>query len=136
LYQSWQTDFPKVEQYIVFQNNVLPLPTLTGASIRNFQRMTPSLFSKTEVFSQIGIETIDGIHHSNQGYFRIASELYKMLAPKFYGAQDDPNNHSPNVKRAYFTNSQRNAIALEFPVGTTMIAVPDTIIKAQQQVIR
>ncbi|MDI9872525.1 T9SS type A sorting domain-containing protein [Flectobacillus roseus] len=130
LYQSWQIDFPKVEQYIVFQNNVLPLPTLTGASIRNFQRMTPSLFSKTEVFSQIGIETIDGIHHSNQGYFRIASELYKILAPKFYGAQDDPNNHSPNVKRAYFTNSQHTAIALEFPVGTTMIAVPDTIIKS------
>ena len=130
LYQSWQTDYPAVEQFIVFQNNVLPLPALTGASIRNFQRLTPSLFSKTQVFSQVGIETIDGIHHSNKGYFAIASDLYKILAPLFYGMNDDINNHSPNIQRAYFMDSQRNAITLEFPKGTEIISVADTTMKS------
>ncbi|MFY7827987.1 MAG: T9SS type A sorting domain-containing protein [Flectobacillus sp.] len=128
LYQYWQIDYPSVEQFVVFQNNVLPLPANTGASIRNFQRLTSSLFPKTLVFSQVGIETIDGIHHSNKGYFTIASNLYKILAPLFYGMSDDINNHSPNIQRAYFTDSLRNAITLEFPRGTQMISVADTTV--------
>lgn len=130
LFKSWQMDYPTVDQYIVTQSNVYPIPTTNAASIRNFQRQTPLLSSKIEVLALNGYETLDGVHHTNKGYFQISARLYKIFGAKYYGLIDDINNHSPNVKRAYFTSSKHDAVAIEFPEGTEMVAVPDTVLKS------
>lgn len=131
VYEAWQTDYPKTEQFIVFQSNVLFLPSTTGASIRNFQRLTASLFPKIEVFAMNGLETIDGIHHSNTGYYQIAQKIYRILGTKFYNDSDNPNFHSPSIKKSYFTSAKHDAITLEFEAGQEMIPVPDTLVRSQ-----
>lgn len=130
LFKSWQMDYPSVDQYIVAQSNVYPIPTTNAASIRNFQRQTPLLSNKIEVFALNGYETLDGVHHTNKGYFQISARLYKIFGAKYYGISDDINNHSPNVKRAYFTSAKHDAVAIEFPEGTEMKAIPDTTIRS------
>lgn len=131
LYEAWQTDYPKTEQFIVFQSNVLTIPTSTGPSIRNFQRLTATLFPKTEVFAMNGLETIDGIHHSNVGYYQIAQKIYRIVGTKFYGDADNPNFHSPSIKKSYFTSSKHDAVTLEFETGQEMIPVADSLVKSQ-----
>ncbi|MFY7887544.1 MAG: sialate O-acetylesterase [Spirosomataceae bacterium] len=131
LYEAWRTDYPKVEQFIVFQSNVLFLPSTTGPAIRNFQRLTPSLFPKIEVFAMNGLETFDGIHHSNAAYYQIAQKIYRLLGTKFYGDSDNPNFHSPSIKKSYFTSSKHDAVTLEFESGQEMIPVADTLVRSQ-----
>ncbi len=131
IYQSWKTDYPNTEQFIVFQCNVLNRATTTGQSIRNFQRQTPSLFPKIEVFAMNGIETFDGLHHSNVGYHQIAQKIYRILGTKFYGDSDNPNFHSPSIKKSYFTSAKHDAITLEFETGLEMLPVTDTLVKSQ-----
>ena len=115
---AWKQDFPNLQKYIIFQ--VQPKPCAMGPKgdqLREVLRTLPRLFSNMSILSTVGIDSAlghDGCHYSVAGYQNIANLVAPLVERDFYNAAPPAPVTAPTLQRAYFTNSARNRIALEF----------------------
>src|SRR4030095_1116182 len=129
LYNSWKSDFTNIHKIYVFQ---IRMGCIAPAyqyqqELREVQRTLTGSFSDVELISTCGVQGHDGCHYSLNGYFESANNIYNLIARDFYGSTDTMNIEPPNIKNAYYTNSQKNKIQIVFGGSCTLIYPNDTL---------
>lgn len=114
---AWKQDFPNIQQYYVFQ--IWPKACAMGVNgsdnrLREVQRTLPAAFSRLSVMSTLGIDPPGGCHYPAAGYAEIARLITPLVQRDHYGKRFDASITPPNLKRARFSTTQRNALTLEF----------------------
>ncbi len=112
---AWKQDYPNFQRYIIYQ--VMPKPCSIGPKgdeLRDVQRRLPRLFSKMSILNTLGIAGYEGCHFSKVGCENLAARMVPVVSRDFYGVSPGAEVTAPNLKRAYFANSARIAITLEF----------------------
>lgn len=128
LYKFWQIDFPAVKKFYLFQ---IPL---FGAGdyndevgvLRDYLRKLGDIYPKVSSYAPIGASGWNGWHFELNGYIQIGKELGKIAGYDFYGEQK--KLIVPNIRKAYYSNKERNEITLSFDDGQQMIYPSDTIV--------
>ena len=128
LYKFWQIDFPAVKKFYLFQ---IPL---FGAGdyndevgvLRDYLRKLGYIYPKVSAYAPIGAGGWNGWHFELDGYIQIGKELGKIAGYDFYG--DKKKLIVPNIRKAYYSNKERNEITLAFEDGQQMIYPNDTIV--------
>ncbi|MEI6606879.1 MAG: DUF2341 domain-containing protein, partial [Verrucomicrobiota bacterium] len=115
---AWKQDYPNIQKYLFFQ--VQPKPCSMGPKgdqLREVQRNLPRLYSHMSILSTIGIDSTLGYlgcHYTAPGYQNVANSAASVIDRDFYGVVPPAAVTAPNLQRAYYTNSTRNQISLEF----------------------
>ena len=112
---AWKQDYPNFQRYTVFQ--VMPKPCALGPKgdqQREAQRTLPFLYSKMDILNTLGLPGYLGCHFTAAGYENVADRTLALFKQRYYGVVPPQPVTVPNLKRAYFTTSSRNEIALEF----------------------
>lgn len=115
---GWKQDFPNVQHYYAFQiwPNACGMGGKEGAGdrLRDRQRTLPELFSNLSVMSTLGIRPPGGCHYPLEGYTQFARLLQPLLERDLYGKKPVGPITPPALRRVWFTNSEQDAVALEF----------------------
>lgn len=115
LYNFWKQDYPAAQKVYVFQVNILSFPLETaGKYVRDFQRRVKGLYPNIETVATVGTTGYDGVHYQIDGHKQISREVFCLISRDFYGNVNQIEINSPNIKKAYYTSSAKNEIALEF----------------------
>ncbi len=112
---AWKQDYPNFQRYTVFQ--VMPKPCALGPKgdqQREAARTLPLLFSKMDILNTLGLPGYIGCHFTAAGYQNVADRTLALMKQRYYGVVPPQPVTAPNLKRAHFTTSTRNEIALEF----------------------
>jgi len=112
---AWKQDYPNIQRYIIYQ--VMPSPCSMGPKgdqLRDVQRMLPSMFSKMHILNTLGVAGYIGCHFSAAGYQNFADRTAPLVNQDFYGIVPGMSVTAPILQRAYYTNSARTEIALQF----------------------
>jgi len=114
---AWKQDYPNIQHYYVFQ--IWPKSCSMGSNgsdnvLRDVQRLLPTAFSNMSVMSTLGIKPPGGCHYPAAGYAEFARLMCPLVERDNYGATFAKSITPPDLKRAYYTSNQRDAIALEF----------------------
>ena len=128
MYGFWEKDLPSVKKIYTFQ---IPL---FGAGeyndevgvLREYQRQLGKFFPKITPFAPIGVTGWNGWHFDLAGYKQIANELSVIVGKDFYG--EKKTLISPNVQKVYFSNANKDEIALAFESGQQMVYPKDTLV--------
>ena len=113
LYYSWKENYPGFAKTYLFQTR--PCCSEPYASqLREVQRNIPNSFPGISIMSTAGIPNYDGCHYLYYGYLSVADNIFKYVAKNFYKSADTVDILPPDIKAAYYTNSQKNEIALLF----------------------
>ena len=134
----FQQDYPKLQQYIVFQSGIVRfnLNGDAGASIRESQRTISSLFPKVIPYAAEGLKGYDGVHYSKEGYEKCAKEMLSMLEPLYYEKPFDSNLISPNLQKLFYTDESHTKIKMIFQENQQISLEKDTTIKNLGQDIK
>lgn len=113
---DWKRDFPNVSRYYVFQiwPNACAMGGGNGDMLREEQRTLPYLYSNMDIISTLGIKPPGPCHYPLKGWAEFASLVQPLIERDFYGRRLTGPITSANLKQAYFANSAKDAIALEF----------------------
>ncbi len=116
LYNSWSEDYPGFSKIFLFQVRQGCGNNLLGGLLREVQRQLAYTYSKIELVSTMGIPAhhFDNCHYGFQGYYELSLNLYRQVAKNFYTISNDTDIRPPNIKKAYYTSSSKNEIALIF----------------------
>lgn len=106
-------DFPSIKKMYVFQNNIYWAENAKAGDLRDFQRKIHQLYPDCEAISTVGTPGFDGLHYSFEGYQLNGLEVSRLIAKDFMNATDTLEIHSPDIKKAYFTDN-RDSLVLEF----------------------
>jgi hypothetical protein len=116
---AWKQDYPNIQHYYIYQ--VWPLPCSMGPKgdqLREAQRTLPRLYSNMGIMSTIGIIEPWGTrglcHFDGAGYTQIANLMAPLVKQDNYGLVPTQPITAPDLKKAWFTTTNRNEIALEF----------------------
>ncbi|MFO0904241.1 MAG: DUF2341 domain-containing protein [Pirellulales bacterium] len=115
---AWKEDYPNVERYYVFQ--IWPKSCAMGVDgsdnrLREVQRNLPRAFSNLSVMSTLGVKPPGGCHFPAAGYAQFAALLQPLVDHQLYGAPAAALPFTPpNLVRATFVESRRDAVSLEF----------------------
>ncbi len=116
---AWKQDYPNIKNYYVYQ--VWPLPCSMGPKddfIREAQRTLPSLFSNLKTMSTVGAASEHAgrgsCHFDLAGYAQFAHFMSPLVEQDNYGLAPKQPVSAPNLKRAWFTSSKHDEIALDF----------------------
>lgn len=114
---AWKQDYPNVGHYYVFQ--IWPKSCSMGINgsdnmLREVQRNLTDYFSNLDVISTLGIKPAGTCHYLPEGYAQIAYMVEPLVERDSYGQVFTKSITSPNLKKAYYTNSNKNEICLEF----------------------
>lgn len=113
LYNSWKQDYPGFSRLYLFQTR--PCCSEPYASqLREVQRKLPEEITGIELMSTAWIPYYGGCHYSLYGYYAVADMVFRPLSNHYYGGTDTVRMRPPNVRSAFFTNSQKNEIAVLF----------------------
>lgn len=82
--------------------------------LREMQRTLPRLYSNMAVMSTLGIKPAGGCHYPLAGWAEFARLICPLIEHDNYGKSFVSSITPPNLKRAYYTSSRKNAITLEF----------------------
>jgi hypothetical protein len=74
-----------------------------------------------EVIAANAVQGYDGCHFSQQGYEEFAGQVYRLVERDFYDGKDSINISSPNLRKAFFADTSRQTITLEFLPATSQI---------------
>ncbi len=129
LYNFWKTDYPTIGKFYIFQINITPFPFAEAADLRDFQRQIKKIFPKTEVISTVGNSGYDGAHYTVDGYKKIASEVFRLVARDVYGSTDTLQINAPNVQKAYYSTVAKDEITILFEDSQKMVWTPDSTYK-------
>ena len=136
LHNSWKEDYPTIERVYVFQINMgcgEPTDSSYHGMLREVLRRLPQSYPDVSTLSTFGIAGHTGCHFSYEGYTGIAENVFRLVAKDFYGSFDTTDILPPDITRAYFTDSLKTTLALEFaqtpeviwPVDTTLARMQD-----------
>ncbi|MEI8373081.1 MAG: DUF2341 domain-containing protein [Planctomycetota bacterium] len=114
---AWKQDFPNIQHYYVFQ--IWPNSCSIGGNrhsdkLRDVQRLLPRHFSNMSIMSTLGIKPEGGCHFPPAGYAELARQLLPVVEQYNYGKVPGKIVTAPDLKNAYYTNSKRDEITLEF----------------------
>ena len=112
---AWKQDYPNIRYYYTFQ--VWPKPCEMGPygdQIREIQRTLPNMYSNLRVMSTVGVYPAVYCHTDLDGYVRFGELLGPLIEQDNYGYVPTTPITAPDLKRAYFTTTNRTEIALEF----------------------
>lgn len=110
LHNEWKEDFPALRKFYVYQLEF-------AGVVQEYQRGFGTLFGDVTAMSTNGFSDFDGVHYdlgNGTGYFQMADVAFPLIDKDLYGSVDTFRITAPNLKRAYFNSSLRNAIVLEF----------------------
>lgn len=113
---DWQEDFPNVQHFYVFQiwPNSCSMGNGHGDMLREVQRKLPRLYSNMDVMSTLGIKPAGGCHYPLVGWGEFARLIRPLMERNHYQQKSSEILTPANLKRAYFTNAERDSITLEF----------------------
>jgi hypothetical protein len=114
---AWKQDYPNVSNYFVFQ--IWPKSCSMGRDgsddrLREVQRTLPRHFSNLNVMSTLGIKPPGGCHFPAEGYQQFAELILPVVEWRIYQQAPKQPVTPPNLLAARWTDTKRNAIALEF----------------------
>ena len=112
---SWKQDFPNILNYYVFQ--IWPNAcgdTSRNDQLREVQRTLSRLYSNMRVMGTLGIVPGSSCHYELAGYQAFSDLIAPLVKQDVYGHVPPWPITAPNLKKAYFTNSARTQISLEF----------------------
>ncbi len=114
---AWKEDFPNIQHYYLFQ--IWPKACSMGIDgsdnqLREVQRTLPLAFSQMSIMSTLGIDPPGGCHYPAAGYAEIARLIYPLVERHSYGKRYTASITPPNLKKAWYTSDQQDAIMLEF----------------------
>jgi hypothetical protein len=114
---AWKQDYPNVSNYFVFQ--IWPKSCSMGRDgsddrLREVQRTLPRHFSNLSVMSTLGIKPPGGCHFPAEGYQQFAELILPVVEWRIYQQAPKQPVTPPNLLAARWTDTKRNAIALEF----------------------
>ncbi|MBS1551633.1 MAG: hypothetical protein JST15_06160 [Bacteroidetes bacterium] len=113
LYYSWKQNYPGFKKVYLFQTR--PCCSEPYASqLREVQRCLPQSYSDISLMSTAGFPNYDGCHYSYSGYINLTDYVLKLVKKDFYNSTDTIDILPPDIKSAWFTNSQKKEIALLF----------------------
>jgi hypothetical protein len=120
-----KTDIPHIKKIYNFQTNILTTHNTKAGFLREFQRNSENISSIITNISTVGTKGYDGLHYNTTGYQQTAFELSRILGKEIYGVKESPEIYSPDLKKAYWENSQ---LVLEFDENMKMVYPKDTTI--------
>lgn len=114
---AWKEDYPNVRHYYVFQ--IWPRACAMGVNgsdnmLREVQRTLSTGFSDLSVMSTLGIKPPGGCHYPPEGYAAMAHLILPLVERDTFGEKPAKSITPPDLKRAYWASSKRDAVALEF----------------------
>jgi len=126
LYNQWKENYPGFDFTYVFQTR--PCCSAQYASqLREVQRKLPESFPDLEVIATAGLPYYGGCHYQYNGYKNIGTVVFKYISEKFYTPVDTTGKIGPNIRTAFYTNSQKNEIALLFNNSTVSYWPADSL---------
>jgi len=118
---AWKEDFPNVRQYYIYQiwpSGCSMGGTPAGDMLLDVQRTLPDLFSNMRIMSTLGIVSKSSgrglCHFDEAGYAQIAELMQPVVEQDNYGLDRTRILTAPNLRRAFFTSSKHDEVALEF----------------------
>jgi len=115
---AWKQDYPNLQHYYVFQiwPNSCSMGGREGSGdrLREVQRTLPRLYSNMDVMSTLGIKPPGGCHYPLTGWAEFARLMQPLIERDIYGKTPTTSLTPPNLKRAYYVNNAKDALALEF----------------------
>jgi len=127
LVSDWRLDYPGIQKIYITQIHV---GYDDGAGyLRETQRQIALLDNDIEILNgnDIGGFVEDGSHFHPSGYEKFAGRVLYQIGRDFYGDPDTDINPA-NINNAYFTNTHKNVIVLDFTEVETLVWQNDTII--------
>ena len=114
---AWGEDYPNIRHAYMFQ--IWPKACAMGRDgsddrLREVQRTLPRAFARMSVMSSLGIEPEGGCHYPAEGYAQMARLIAPLVERFNYGVQPTGSITPPDLVRAHFATSARDAITLEF----------------------
>ena len=120
---AWKQDMPNVRHYYLYQiwPNACSMGSGHGDKLREVQRNLPRLYSNLSIMSTLGIKPPGGCHYPLTGWAEFARLVQPLVERDLYGKAPKASITPPDLKRAYFTTADKDAVALEFdqPVDWT-----------------
>jgi len=104
---AWKQDFPNIRNYYIYQ-------VWGTGPLQELQRELPRLYSHMSIMSTVGVAPVPQIHYTIGGYIRMAQLMSPLVERDNYGYNPTTPITAPDLKRAYFTTTNRTEIALEF----------------------
>jgi hypothetical protein len=113
---AWKNDFPNLRHYYIFQiwPGACGMGGENGNYLREKQRTLPLLFSNMDVMPTLGIRPPGTCHYPLAGWAEFATLMQPLIERDTYGKKIAAAITGPDLKRAYYTNSARDEVALEF----------------------
>ncbi|MEI6533779.1 MAG: hypothetical protein WCN98_00450 [Verrucomicrobiaceae bacterium] len=113
---AWKQDFPNLRHYYVFQiwPSACGMGGPNGDQLREKQRSLARLFSNMDVMPTLGIRPPGTCHYPLAGWAEFATLMQPLIERDVFGKKSAKPVTAPNLKQAYFTNSAKNEVALEF----------------------
>jgi len=113
---AWKQDMPNLRHYYIYQiwPNSCSMGNGHGDMMREVQRTLPRLYSNMDVMSTLGIKPVGPCHYPLVGWSEFARLIQPLIERDFYGRKVPEFITAPNLKRAYYTSSAKDAVTLEF----------------------
>jgi len=121
LYRAWKLDYPNVQRVYVVQIRPNSCNDFDHSDIREEQRRLPEIFPDVVVLSANAVQGYDGCHFSQQGYEELAQQTYRLVEKDLYGGKDTVDIVAPSLRKAFFADSTRRTVVLEFSPSTSHI---------------
>ena len=112
LYNDWMANYPAIEHVYVMQlrNSTCG----NDLELRDRQRRFTDNFPNVQTMSTTGINGHDGCHFAYaDGYERLAERLFNWVSRDFYGSSVTQNIDPPNIRRAWFANTDYDTVIVE-----------------------
>ncbi|MFH0921063.1 MAG: sialate O-acetylesterase [Fibrobacterota bacterium] len=115
LYRSWKEDYPALQRIYVYQTHPGSSCGNYGHPVREAQRAFQETYPDVRVMTTADVRNHDGgCHYHYYGYREFARRMYDLLKHDFTSSIDTVGVSPPNIQHAYFTNSNRDEVALVF----------------------
>ncbi len=127
LYDQWKADYPSLQKIYVAQ--IRPGCEAGGdqGKLREVQRVFPTQFSDIEVIATTALPGHEECHFSVFGYHAFAAIVFRLIARDFYASTDTVAISSPNISRAFFTDTTATELALVFSPHGTKLQIQDEV---------
>ena len=117
-YNYVNSDLLNLGKLYVFQIDIINYARPNIAPVvRDDQRKLEINYPNIQVIPSIGTTGFDGLHYPTAGYTQNALETVRLIGRDFYNSTDTDNINSPNIRRVFYSKTNKKEITLEFEPG-------------------
>ena len=129
---GWRIDFPGIEKIYTVQ--IHPGYGDYAEAIREYQRVFAETDSSTHIMTPFDLGGLvdNDLHFAPAGYEGFADRVFDQINRDFYNSPTVVDVDPPNIKRAFFTEAERDILVLEFDNAAGLIWQNDTIIDGNE----